>query len=67
MLQLRLGLGLGTENGFSPYLKVTNTFVSPSCCKCDVMLFIRYCLHGNEPGCLLLHLVQKLPFVSHLL
>ena len=58
MLQLGLGLGLGTGNGywmtfFFFFLKVTNTFVLPSWaeawCKCDVMLFIRDCLHGSLP------------------
>ena len=60
MLQLGLGLGLGTGNEyfmpfffFFPYLKVTNTFVLSSWaeawCKCDVMLFIRDCLHGSLP------------------
>ena len=38
---------------FFSYLKVTNTFVLPSWaeawCKCDVMLFIRDCLHGSLP------------------
>ena len=50
MLQLGLGLGLQTGNGyFILYLKVTNTFVLPSWaeawCKCDVMRFICDCLH----------------------
>ena len=60
MLQLWLGLGLGTGNGyfipfffFFPFLKVTNTFVLSSWaeawCKCDVMLFVRDCLHGSVP------------------
>ena len=60
MLQLGLGLGLGLGTGneycmpFFFFLKVTNTFVLPSWaeawCKCDVMLFIRDCLHGSLPG-----------------
>ena len=62
MLQLGLGLGLGTGNGyfmpFFPYLKVTNTIVLPSWaeawCKCDVMRFIRDCLHGSLPKKLLI-------------
>ena len=60
MLQLGLGLGLGTGNEycmafffFFSYLKVTNAFVLPSWaeawCKCDIMLFIRDCLHGSLP------------------
>jgi len=63
VLQLGLGLGLGTRNGyfirffFFPYLKVTNTFVLPSWaeawCKCYVMRFIRDCLHGSLPPCFL--------------
>ena len=56
-MQLGLGLGLGTGNGyFMPMffpIKVTNTFVLPSWaeawCKCDVMRFIRDCLHGSLP------------------
>ena len=38
---------------FFPFLKVTNTFVLSSWaeawCKCDVMLFVRDCLHGSVP------------------
>ena len=59
MLQLGLGLRLGTENGyFIPFIlfihpKVINTFVLPfrakPWCKCDVMRFILDCLHGSFP------------------
>ena len=55
MLQLGLGLGLGTGNGyFMPFffffpLKVTHSWAE-AWCKCDVMRFIRDCLHGSLPS-----------------
>ena len=54
MLQLRLGTGNGYFIPvFYSYLKVINTFVMLSWAeaygKCDVMRFIRDCLHGSLP------------------
>ena len=54
MLQLGLGLGLGTGNEYCmPF------FFFFSYLKCDVMLFIRDCLHGSLPATLKSMLYSK--------